>query len=76
MVTKKKGHKATIEEWIDLTYPYAVAGIEAEYLDDSQRINSLVSLGLSDTRTTNFTSPAISVAANALSKYRYIKSSD
>lgn len=74
VVTKKKEHKATIEEWIDLTYPYAVAGIEAEYLDDSQRINSLVSLGLWDTRTTNFTSLANSVAANALSKY--IKSSD
>lgn len=74
VVTKKKEHKATIEEWIDLTYPYAVAGIEAEYLDDTQRINSLVTLGLWDIRATDFTSTAISKAANALSKY--MRSSD
>lgn len=69
IVTKKKDHKSSIAEWVELTYPYALAGIEAEYLDDKQRYEALILLDLWDRERADFTTPAIRVAAKILSKY-------
>lgn len=69
VVTKRKDHKANIAEWIELTYPYAQAGIEAEFLEDGQRLTSLELLGLWNPIQGSFTTPAIAQAADALSKY-------
>lgn len=69
VVTKRKDHKSSTAEWIELTYPYAQAGIEAEFLEDAQRLRSLEILGLWDSAQGFFSTPAIKQAADALSRF-------
>lgn len=55
VVTKNNGHKANIRELVDLTYPYAIPGIDADYLDDIQKLHCLSISKIWDVVTLNFT---------------------
>lgn len=50
-------------------FPYAVAGIDAEYLDNPQRIHCQRFLGIWDIVALDFKTTAISDAASKLSAY-------
>lgn len=69
VVTKNKGHKANMRELVDLTYPYAILGIDADYLDDIQKLHCLSISKIWDVVTLNFTTGAIPEVSTKLGAY-------
>lgn len=68
IVTKKKDHKASIQEWVENTINYAMAGVEAIYLPNKTRLECLESFGIWDSALGNFKNKAVVEAAAELER--------